>query len=110
MIAHRAADASAALNGGIKSILRLSARRLLGQTLGAHRVSQNAPDYPEAARLRGLVAANPESWLGRRWPNPRMKARCRMSAMRTCYMTGLRRADRRRILVDNPARLYGFPG
>src|SRR5262249_60040 len=55
--------------------------RLLGEggcwvkLSGAHRLSNNAPDYPEAQAFhQALVAANPEQLVwGTDWPHPRIE-------------------------------------
>lgn len=100
---------------GFQSLLRL-----LGdggcwvKVSGAHRVSENFPDYPEARPLHeALVAANPERLVwGGDWPHPRMPEDAMPDAGHLLDLfhdwtpdTGTRRA----ILVDNPARLYDFP-
>jgi predicted TIM-barrel fold metal-dependent hydrolase len=70
---------------GFQSLLRLlGAGGCWVKLSGAHRVSRAAPDYPDAQAFHeALVAANPDRWT----PDD---------------------AIRRRILVDNPARLYDF--
>jgi predicted TIM-barrel fold metal-dependent hydrolase len=89
---------------------------------GAYRVSRNAPDYPDAAPLaRALIAANPQRILwGSDWPHPNTG-----SGRRPGEISPLHRVDdghllnllavwapdanlRHKILVDNPATLYGF--
>ena len=64
---------------------------------GAYRASKLAPDYPDAAPLaQALIAANPDRIVwGSDWPHPD-------SSMQPDA------AVRKTILVDNPARLYGF--
>jgi predicted TIM-barrel fold metal-dependent hydrolase len=79
---------------------------------GAHRLSNNAPDYPEAQAFHeALVAANPERLVwGTDWPHPRMEAEM-PDAGRLLDLFQQWTPDagtRRRILVDNPARLYRF--
>jgi predicted TIM-barrel fold metal-dependent hydrolase len=80
---------------------------------GAHRISQNAPDYPDARPFHdALVAANPERLVwGGDWPHPRVEGEMpdvgRLFEL-FCEWTP-DDSIRRRILVDNPARLYGFP-
>ncbi len=99
---------------GFQSLLRF-----LGQggcwvkVSGVHRLSDNAPDYPEVRAFhQALVAENPE-WLvwGGDWPHPRMEAE--MPNVGHLYELfhdwTPDEATRRRILVANPARLYGFP-
>ncbi len=89
---------------------------------GAYRASTLAPDYPDAAPLaKALIAANPERIVwGTDWPHPNSS-----SGRPANEVTPLFQIDdgrilnqlpvwapspviRRRILVDNPARLYGF--
>jgi predicted TIM-barrel fold metal-dependent hydrolase len=89
---------------------------------GAYRASTLAPDYPDAAPLaRALIDANPERVVwGTDWPHPNSS-----SGRPATELTPLFQIDdgrllnqlpswapgpviRRKILVDNPARLYGF--
>lgn len=89
---------------------------------GAYRASTLAPDYPDAAPLaKALIAANPERIVwGTDWPHPNSS-----SGRPATEVTPLFQIDdgrilnqlpvwapspviRRKILVDNPARLYGF--
>jgi predicted TIM-barrel fold metal-dependent hydrolase len=80
---------------------------------GAHRLSQNAPDYPDARAFHAaLVAANPEQLVwGTDWPHPRIEGEMpdagRLLDLFVAWTPD--EATRRRILVDNPARLYDFP-
>jgi predicted TIM-barrel fold metal-dependent hydrolase len=88
-----------------------------------YRASTNTPDYPDVAPLaRALVASNPERILwGSDWPHPGIPVPGRNNSEITPFFpiddgrilnflpmwvpdTGTRRT----ILVDNPARLYGF--
>jgi predicted TIM-barrel fold metal-dependent hydrolase len=88
----------------------------------ADQVSNRPPDYPEALPLaRALVAANPERVLwGSSWPHPGSSG-----GRKNTEVTPLKQIDdgqvlnllpvwvpdgatRKLILVDNPARLYGF--
>ena len=92
---------------------------------GAYRASKLGPDYPDAAPLaKALIAANPDRIVwGTDWPHPDTVVPPGMKA--TEYVTPLYQIDdgrllnqlpvwapdaevRRKILVDNPARLYGF--
>src|SRR5262249_2046678 len=86
----------------------------------AYRTSDKAPDFPDALPLaQALIAANPERIVwGSNWPHPGR------GATRTATAPPYPRDDgslmtqvpkwawaapiRRKILVDNPARLYGF--
>jgi predicted TIM-barrel fold metal-dependent hydrolase len=89
---------------------------------GAYRASKLAPDYPDAAPLaRALIAANADRIVwGTDWPHPNSS-----SGNPATQVTPLLQVDdgrllnqlpvwapdasiRKRILVDNPARLYGF--
>jgi predicted TIM-barrel fold metal-dependent hydrolase len=91
---------------------------------GAYRVSRLAPDYADAAPLaRALIAANPERIVwGTDWPHTDS---ARPPGRPTTDVSPFQPIDdglllnqlpswapdaaiRRQILVDNPARLYGF--
>jgi predicted TIM-barrel fold metal-dependent hydrolase len=88
---------------------------------GADSASTLAPDFPDAVPLaRALIAANPDRILwGSNWPHPGTAGKIPTD------VTPLRQVDdghmlnllaawepiaaiRRKILVDNPARLFGF--
>jgi predicted TIM-barrel fold metal-dependent hydrolase len=94
--------------------------RLLGEggcwvkLSGAHRVSHQAPDYPDARALHvALVKENPEQLVwGSDWPHPRMEDEMPNAGHLLDLFNEWTEDDaiRRRILVDNPAKLYGFPG
>src|SRR3954463_5884233 len=61
---------------GFQSLLRAVGEGWCWAKLsGAHRISQNAPDYPEARPFHeALVAANPERLVwGGDWPHPRVE-------------------------------------
>jgi predicted TIM-barrel fold metal-dependent hydrolase len=88
---------------------------------GAYRVSKEPPDYPDAAPLaKALIAANPSRILwGSDWPHtggagpkpgditpPIPVDDGRVLNLLTEWASDS--TTRRRILVDNPARLYGF--
>jgi predicted TIM-barrel fold metal-dependent hydrolase len=91
---------------------------------GAYRVSRLAPDYPDVVPLaRALIAANPERVVwGTDWPHPDGVV---PPGRKPTDVTPLLQIDdgrllnqlpvwapdpeiREQILVDNPARLYGF--
>ncbi len=80
---------------------------------GAYRCSDAWPDYPEVeAQHRALLRANPERVLwGSDWPHPQMPAATMPNDGRLVNLL-LRwtpdAGDRERLLVTNPARLYGF--
>jgi predicted TIM-barrel fold metal-dependent hydrolase len=90
----------------------LSAGRIWVKISGAYRASTQYPDYPDARTLHeALVAANPERLLwGTDWPHPRLEK----NMPDTGHLLDLFNAWtpdpslRRKILVDNPAKLYGF--
>jgi predicted TIM-barrel fold metal-dependent hydrolase len=79
---------------------------------GAHRISQNPPDYPDARPFcEALVRTNPERLVwGGDWPHPRMELEMpdagRLFELFQQWTPDL--AARQRILVDNPAQLYDF--
>jgi predicted TIM-barrel fold metal-dependent hydrolase len=91
---------------------------------GAYRASKLAPDYPDAAPLaRALIAANSDRIVwGTDWPHPNSVT---PPGKKPTDLTPLFQIDdgallnqlpvwtpdaaiRQKILVDNPARLYGF--
>lgn len=91
---------------------------------GAYRASKLGPDYPDAAPLaRALIAANPDRIVwGTDWPHPDSVT---PPGKKPTDVTPLFQIDdgrlmnqlpvwapdaaiRTKILVDNPARLYGF--
>ncbi len=88
---------------------------------GAYRASEKAPDYPEVAPLaRALIAANPDRVIwGSDWPHPGPAGKT-PTDINTPFPVDDGRvlnllaewapdaATRHKILVDNPARLYGF--
>lgn len=79
---------------------------------GAYRASEQYPDYPDAKPLHeALLKANPDQLLwGSDWPHPRLEK----NMPDTGHLLDLFHAWtpdaalRRKILVDNPAKLYGF--
>src|SRR5260370_36420013 len=80
---------------------------------GAHRLSQNAPDYPDARPFHeALVKANPERLVwGRDWPHPRAEGEMPdgRQLLQLFQLWTPDQAAHQRILVTNPAKLYGFP-
>src|SRR6202042_3905600 len=91
---------------------------------GAYRASKLAPDYPDAAPLaKALIAANAERIIwGTDWPHPNSVT---PPGKKPTELTPLYQIDdgrlfnqlpvgapdaaiRKTILVNNPARLYGF--
>ncbi|MGH9575197.1 MAG: amidohydrolase family protein [Candidatus Acidiferrales bacterium] len=87
-----------------------------------YRVSKLAPDFPDVAPLaKALVAANSQRMLwGTDWPHPQTKAGRPAEEVTPLYQIDDGRdlnlfakwvpnaTTRKTILVDNPARLYGF--
>jgi predicted TIM-barrel fold metal-dependent hydrolase len=89
---------------------------------GAYRASKQAPDYPDAGPLAQLlIAANPERIVwGTDWPHPNSASGRPANEVTPLFQIDDGRllnqlpvwapdaATRRKILVENPARLYGF--
>jgi predicted TIM-barrel fold metal-dependent hydrolase len=88
---------------------------------GAYRASERAPDYPDVAPLaRALISANPNRIVwGTDWPHPGPAAKLPTDINQPFAVDDGRLlnllaewapdpATRHKILVDNPARLYGF--
>src|SRR3954470_1041524 len=91
---------------------------------GAYRTSNQAPDFTDAAPLaRALIAANPERIVwGTDWPHPNSDPMPGIGPLDVRPFTQIDDARllnqlpvwapdpaiRKKILVDNPARLYGF--
>lgn len=107
----RAAEGTAA--PGFQALRRfLSEGRVWVKISGAYRASDRHPDYPDARLLHeALVAANPDQLLwGSDWPHPRLA----QNMPDTGHLLDLfnawtpSAALRRKILVENPEKLYGF--
>jgi len=99
---------------GFQSLLRLLGKGGCWVKLsGAHRISQNAPGYPDARAFHeALVATNPEQLVwGTDWPHPRIEGEMPDAGKLLDLFNDWTpdAATRKRILVDNPARLYDFP-
>jgi len=89
---------------------------------GAYRASKLAPDYADAAPLaQALIAANPERIVwGTDWPHPNSASGRPATEVTPLFQIDDGRllnqlpvwapdaAIRKKILVDNPARLYAF--
>jgi predicted TIM-barrel fold metal-dependent hydrolase len=98
---------------GFQSLLRLVGEGGCWVKLsGAHRLSRKAPDYPDARPFHeALVRANPERLVwGGDWPQPRMEGEMPdVGHLLDLFQAWTPdEATRTRILVTNPARLYGF--
>jgi predicted TIM-barrel fold metal-dependent hydrolase len=86
----------------------------------AYRISQKPPDFPDVTPIaQAIVAANPDRVVwGTNWPHPGRGASPTAIAPPYPADDGLMlnllarwvpdAAIRKKILVDNPARLYGF--
>jgi predicted TIM-barrel fold metal-dependent hydrolase len=106
---------------GFEALLALvKSGRAYVKISAAYRTSDKAPDFPEALPLaQALIAANPDRIVwGSNWPHPGRGATRADIAPPYPNDDGLLlnqlpkwapdAAIRRKILVDNPARLYGF--
>lgn len=108
---------TAAVNGidnpGFQAMRRLLAEgRIWVKLSGAYRISNQFPDYRDARPFHdGLVAANPDQVIwGTDWPHPRL-AENMPDTGRLLDLFNAWTPDpalRRKILVDNPARLFGL--
>jgi len=99
---------------GFQSLLRAVGEGWCWAKLsGAHRLGSNAPDYPDARPFHeALVRANPDRLVwGGDWPHPRVEGEMPDAGhLLTLFQQWTPdRAERHKILVSNPARLYGFP-
>jgi len=98
---------------GFQSLLRAVGEGWCWAKLsGAHRLSRKAPDYPDARPFHeALVAANPERLVfGGDWPHPRVEGEMpdagHLFELFQRWTPEL--SIQKRILVANPAKLYGF--
>ena len=99
---------------GFQSLLRCVGEGWCWAKLsGAHRLSLNAPDYPDARPFHeALVKANPERLVwGGDWPHPRVEGEMPDAGhlFELFQQWTPDKATQQRILVTNPAKLYGFP-
>jgi predicted TIM-barrel fold metal-dependent hydrolase len=79
---------------------------------GAYRISEDAPDFADVAPIaQGLIEAAPDRMVwGSDWPHVAMARMPDTGHLRNLLQVWAPDpATRNRILVDNPARLYGFP-
>lgn len=98
---------------GFQLLCRLLADgRVWVKVSGAYRISTRYPDYPDARPFHeALVAANPQQVVwGSDWPHPRIEGEMPDDGVLLDLFNAWTpdAAVRRQILVDNPARLYGF--
>jgi predicted TIM-barrel fold metal-dependent hydrolase len=107
-------DARAGIaTAGFQSLLRaVSDGWCWAKLSGAHRISRDAPDYADARPFHeALVAANPERLVwGGDWPHPRVEGEMPDAGhlFELFQQWTPDRATQHRILVTNPAKLYGF--
>jgi 2-pyrone-4,6-dicarboxylate lactonase len=99
---------------GFQSLLRVVGDGWCwAKLLGARRLSRDAPDYPDARPFHeALVRANPERLVwGGDWPHPRVEGEMPDAGhlLELFQMWTPDPATQHRILVTNPAKLYGFP-
>jgi predicted TIM-barrel fold metal-dependent hydrolase len=120
------AGAKAALGAeqpGFSAVLDLvRAGKAYVKISGAYRASSQAPDYADTAPLaRALIAANADRIIwGTDWPHPDTASGRKATDISPALPIDDGRllnllpewapdpATRRKILVDNPSRLYGF--
>ena len=96
-----------------KALLRLVGRdNCYAKAMGPYFISKNAPLYPDVTPLaRALVAAAPDRIVwGTDWPHPGARALMPedplLAEMLATWVPD--ETLRRKVLVENPARLYGF--
>lgn len=98
---------------GVQQMCRLLAEgKIWVKISGTYRVSEQYPDYPDAKPIHeALVKANPEQIIwGSDWPHPRLeKDMPEDGYLLDLFNTWTQDAAlRKKILVDNPVKLYGF--
>ena len=90
----------------------LSSGRIWIKISAAYRISGLYPDYADARALHdALLAANPDQLLwGTDWPHPRLEKNMPDTGhLLDLFNAWTPNAElRRKILVENPAKLYGF--
>ena len=96
-----------------QALLRLVRRdNVWAKVMGPYFISRNAPLYPEVTPLaRALVAAAPERIVwGTDWPHPGARTLMPEDAVLADLLAEWvpDEALRHKVLVENPARLYGF--
>ena len=98
---------------GVQHMCKLLAEgKIWVKISGAYRVSEQYPDYPDARPIHeALVRANPEQILwGTDWPHPRLEKDMPEDGHLLDLFNAWTpdAALRKKILVDNPVKLYGF--
>lgn len=99
-------------NPGFRALIRLLERGAWAKLCG-YRSSGGAPYADVAAMARTMIAAAPERCVwGTDWPHPSLPGPEQVPddgvLLDTLGAWAPREAQRQAILVDNPARLYGF--
>jgi len=100
-------------SSAFQALLRLVSRdHCYAKVMGPYFISRNAPLYPEVTPLaHALIAAAPDRIVwGTDWPHPGARELMpddpALADMLAAWVPD--ETQRRKILVDNPARLYGF--
>jgi predicted TIM-barrel fold metal-dependent hydrolase len=97
---------------GFQSLLKLARlEHVWFKLIGAYRISTQWPRYPDVAPLaQALVAAAPDRCVwGTDWPHPNVAYMPNDGDLADALADWLPDATVwRKVLVDNPARLYGF--
>lgn len=98
---------------GVQQMCRLLGEgRIWVKVSGSYRVSTQYPDYPDARAIHeALVRANPDQVLwGTDWPHPRLEQDMPEDGHLLDLFNAWTpdEALRRKILVDNPQKLYRF--
>ncbi len=98
---------------GFQALVRgVGEGRLWSKLSGTYRLGATPPDYAEAKPFHdALVAANPANLVwGSDWPHPRPEGAVpdALRLLQVFLDWASRDQDRKAILVENPARLYGF--
>jgi predicted TIM-barrel fold metal-dependent hydrolase len=109
----RAPAAEGVGSPAFQSLLRLVRRdNCWAKIMGPYFVSKQAPDFPDVTPLaRALVAAAPDRVVwGSDWPHPGVRSLMPndgdLADMLAAWVPDEK--QRRKVLVGNPARLYGF--
>jgi 2-pyrone-4,6-dicarboxylate lactonase len=98
---------------GFQALLRgVAEGHLWSKLSGTYRLGASPPGYAQARPFHdALVAANPNNLVwGTDWPHPRPEGPVPDAArLLAVFLDWTTPVNRQAILVDNPARLYGFP-
>jgi len=97
---------------GVQQMCKLLAEgKIWVKVSGAYRVSEQYPDYPDARPIHeALMKANPDQVIwGTDWPHPRLEKHMPEDGhLLDLFNAWTPEPLRTKILVDNPAKLYGF--